>query len=190
MPATVLHFDPASLALWFGLPSSGHRDFDEVIGTACNAAVSGDVDLLNELYSTLVGTARRDHRFEERLLGSVSSVWHESRPFVDLALSNYGAFKTRRYATIYANLATMFRELAGEDGHLHCPIVDYLDPVQRALFSLRSPSAPVPGPLTRHHHRSEALRPPPGPVPSPAPPQDPTPGSGTSCGQGLSSRDR
>jgi hypothetical protein len=158
MPTTVLQFDPASLALWFGLPSSGDADVNGVMSLACNSAVLGDLDELRDLHREMVNHPNRDLRLENRVLGSVSSIWHESRHFIDMVLTNYGSFKTRRYAMMYANLATLVRELPGESGILHCPVVDYLDPVQRRLYGLAEPDEGVRSLLADIRQRSGMIR--------------------------------
>src|SRR4051812_17188004 len=104
MPSTVLQFDPSSLALWFGLPGSQDADTNEIVSRAVNLTLHGRLDDLQDLYRLLIEHPQRQQALETRMLGSVSSIWHECRHFIDLVLTNHGGFRSRRYGTIYANL--------------------------------------------------------------------------------------
>src|SRR5262249_24447918 len=72
-----------------------------------------------------------------RAIAIASSLWHEKRHFLDLALTNYGAFRFRQFFEIAANLPAL-RRAVEEDGasRIVVPIDVYADQVRRRRHGL------------------------------------------------------
>ena len=135
----VLQLDPASLGMWYGLPTSGDENADRIRQKAINAALRGDARQVAQAVSESDTEAGA-----RRSAALASAMWHECRHFADIALTNFGIFKVRRYLTVYANLAQLLSGLA-EGDMLHCPVTDYMSEVTRSIHGLRKPNEDVMG---------------------------------------------
>ncbi len=133
----ILQLDPASLGLWFGLRGSGDQNADRVRLLAANAALRGDAGQVAQAVSECETESRA-----RRSAAIASTMWHECRHFADIALTNFGAFKIRRYLTVYANIGKLASGLA-QSGKLHCPVTDYMSDVTRLIYGLKEPDEDV-----------------------------------------------
>ena len=136
----VLITDPASLTLWYD-PQLIHQSAyaAEYLAEAVHDSMFGDSTGLENML-----TAAPSEEALIRCASLVGSVWHEHRHFLDLVLTNYGAFRVRQFFTIYLNVSTIIDEAREAGGTLACPLDMYLDPVRCGLLGI----APLQGPTT------------------------------------------
>jgi hypothetical protein len=118
--------DPATLMMWID-PSMIDRGPRGRIPRLA-AAVSDDFALLKELMQELPNS---ETRF--RCVQLVSSIWHEKRHFVDLILTNYGAFRFRQYLSFYANSRALLSEVDKSTKEIIFPLDIYMDEVRLAV---------------------------------------------------------
>jgi hypothetical protein len=151
----IAQLDPASMTMWIDpeLVSRGRPEVAE----ALHAATLGDVHGVAELVASI-----DDPRRQGRCGYLASAVWHEQRHFLDLLMTNYGAFRFRQFASIYVNIERLVRD--GLRDGLTCPITAYSDPVLASQHGIdRAPEglAAQAGDLTRrmglHHDDSVRL---------------------------------
>ncbi len=130
----VCSLDPASLALWFE-PSLLIRPDDEespALQRALQEAAFGDPKAAARSLATVTRSPVRAAAF-------VSCIWHEHRHFLDLVLTNYGAFRVRQFFKLYINMAPVLHHAAKNESRVFFPLDAYLDPVRRAVHGLSDP---------------------------------------------------
>ncbi|HEV2803595.1 MAG TPA: hypothetical protein VGW57_01570 [Chthoniobacterales bacterium] len=134
----VVQLDPATLCLWYDPELVSRVKGGEAVARAVHAAQFGDLTEVIDFISTI-----GDERSAIRAVNLVSSVWHEHRHFLDLILTNYGAFRLRLYTSIYGNIDPILAEIAHGDKTLVCPLDVYADPVRRRVLGVTLPSANI-----------------------------------------------
>jgi len=127
---STVSLDPASLVLNFEGSIFREQDGDwvnDMFTAACS-----DTPLL---CSTLL-----DGPYDSPKVGLqasfASSIWHEKRHFLDLILTNYGAFRMRHFFQVYCNLGGLIHEARESDKEIFCPVDAYLDPVRCEVHGL------------------------------------------------------
>lgn len=126
----IVQFDPATMSLWYDLEAvEGARGSPAVV-EALSAALDGSlpeaVDALRKI---------DDPKIKSRALQLISAFWHEKRHFLDMAATNYGAFRFRQFLDVYQNLPAVIH-LTMEKGKLCCPLEIYDDPVRCAMMDV------------------------------------------------------
>lgn len=138
IPAVQL--DPASLTLWYSpeiISQSPHR---ELLADSVWRAMRGD--MVGVLESVEQG---KQEGCGVRCAHLASAVWHEQRHFLDLILTNQGAFRVRQFLSLYANLEQLLAEAQRSGETLICPITVYADPVRAAAHGVEAPPESVLG---------------------------------------------
>jgi hypothetical protein len=127
----VISLDPASLALWTNLSAMGRAPAAPLFSLIVNIASGDKPTELQEIICEV-----KDEKLKARLINLASCVWHEKRHFLDLILTNYGAFRIRQFFHVYANVFSVLAEHRRAQEHLLCPIYAYADPVRASTLSL------------------------------------------------------
>jgi hypothetical protein len=132
----VVQLDPSTLTIWFDPELVGHMPGDIPVGSAVQYSLWGDLDALHELVD---GAALDSNRV--RAIHLASAVWHEQRHFLDLLLTNHGAFRVRRFLMTYYHLESVL-SLALEEGGgmIWCPLSVYDDEVEREVLAIETDS--------------------------------------------------
>jgi len=123
--------DPSSLALWCDQETLGKLASKESLMEAVSACLFDTSDVVERAVSLL--PHEDDKRLVRRLAGTI---WHEQRHFLDLMLTNYGAFRVRQFLTLYVNMGHLFGAVRSGGDTLVCPLDAYLDPVRRHLLGI------------------------------------------------------
>lgn len=131
----VVQLDPSSLTVWFDPELVGHLPGDVPVGRAVQHSLWGDLDSLHELVD---GSALDASRV--RAIHLASAVWHEQRHFVDLVLTNHGAFRVRRFLMAYYQLSSLLSALRLEGDSIWCPLSAYDDDVEREVLGIEHDS--------------------------------------------------
>src|SRR6266536_1549633 len=131
----VVQLDPASLSLWYDPEMVNQAEGAKYVAEAVRDAIFGDL----EGAVSIVGKTP-DAKTATCAVHLVSSVWHEYRHFLDLVLTNYGAFRLRLFTSLYVNMDIVFNELISLGERLFCPIDVYLDPVRAQALGIQSKS--------------------------------------------------
>lgn len=126
----VVQLDPSSLTVWFDPELVGHMAGDVSVGRAVQYSLWGDLGRLHELVDGPSLDASR-----VRAIHLASAVWHEQRHFVDLLLTNHGAFRVRRFLMAYYHLSSLL-SLARQEGSIWCPLSVYDDEVEREVLGI------------------------------------------------------
>lgn len=127
----VAQFDPATLSIWYDPEIVQQGPEPEATGAAIGAALSGE-----PLHAVAQLAALTAQDSMVRGVQLVSTVWHEQRHFLDVLLTNHGAFRFRQFAALYVNIQTVLALLRASDLPLVFPLSVYLDPVRRGLLGL------------------------------------------------------
>lgn len=130
----VAQLDPSSLTLWLNPELVAAAPGGAEALQAADLAARGDFSDVVSFVTELPDIASRT-----RSAHMASVVWHEQRHFVDLLLTNYGAFRVRQFFKLYANSAAILSELRKASQPLFCPFDTYADPVRCATFEIEKP---------------------------------------------------
>src|SRR5437773_11281178 len=127
----VVQLDPASLTMWYNPELVHGGPYGKQIGEAVAQCIEGDdVAAVNTLRSVKDETARVHG------ISLISSVWHERRHFLDILLTNYGAFRLRQFILFYSNWHALDTLIKGKQP-LVCPIDVYLDTVRCEVLGIK-----------------------------------------------------
>ena len=123
--------DPASLTLWYNPEIISQSPDGELLGDTVWHAMAGDID-------GVVGTVDRglEAGCGVRCAHLASVVWHEQRHYIDLILSNHGAFRVRQFLSLYANLSQLLGEVRQDGCTLIVPVTVYADDVRAAVHGV------------------------------------------------------
>jgi hypothetical protein len=117
--------DPATLTLWINLDLLSEQPNRAGIATVVDATRANDDAALLESVEALPNAEK------PRAIAIASSLWHEKRHFLDLILTNYGAFRFRQFFEIAANLPVIYRVVTEDQKRrLGVPLDLYTDPVR------------------------------------------------------------
>jgi hypothetical protein len=116
----VAALDPASLTLWYDTSAISGGPGGEQVAGAIHYSVFGDLDKLKTLIAD-----ETDEAVRSRSIYFASTIWHEQRHFIDLLLTNYGAYRFRQFLSLYLNLPFIFKELERSGAELVFPIDVY-----------------------------------------------------------------
>ncbi len=129
----VVALDPATLTLNFDAQvfhPSTHPTVTALFEAACSDRPQACMEVIER---EPPGTLR------DIYASFASSVWHEKRHFLDLLLTNYGAFRLRHFFQVYCNLGLLMEESKQAGSDIHCPIRQYLDPFNQKYRGLVAP---------------------------------------------------
>jgi len=131
----VAQLDPASLCLWYDPEMVSAAEGGEIFADAVHQATFRDLE------ATIAAINKApDAKTKIRAVHLVSSIWHEYRHFLDLVLTNYGAFRLRLFTSIYTNTDVVLNQLISLGEKLVCPIDVYLDPVRAEMLGAQTKS--------------------------------------------------
>jgi hypothetical protein len=124
-----VRLDPASLCLWFDLtPFKGGSESNDLF-ELFKAAALGPPD-------GVPSVLKAKPQLLDRGIRIASAVWHEKRHFLDLILTNYGAFRMRQFFEIYLNMPAVMRAAHTSHSTLFCPLEVYADEVRSQCLGL------------------------------------------------------
>lgn len=124
--------DPASLTLWINSDLVGEHRSLGPIAELMEAAIRNDDAALVEIVESSEAKSRA------RMIALSGSIWHEKRHFLDLILTNYGAFRWRQFFEVAANLPQLLTATK-QDGlaKLGLPVEIYDDPLRLRKLGLQ-----------------------------------------------------
>ncbi len=131
----VAALDPATLALWYDPTLLGPSPGYETVSYAVHGAIFGDNEEVQSLLS-----AEGSPEVARRAAYLASTIWHEKRHFLDLILTNYGAFRVRQFLSLYVNQPQVLYRAQQAGGELYLPLTAYADPVESSLAGVSDPS--------------------------------------------------
>lgn len=139
----VAALDPASFSLWFDpfwFQKSPATPGDELTLQAIELCLEGNLSALLDLLQTI-----KDEEIRDRCIHHSSLIWHEQRHFVDLLLTNYGAFRFRQFFQLYVNIFPILVELLADADHsaIFFPFHLYADEKQRRIHQIPAISEAV-----------------------------------------------
>jgi hypothetical protein len=121
---SVATLDPSSLTLWVDFSQLAHSPAKEPIQEAWDIAFGSRPWEMASYLSTI-----SEAEVAARCAHVMSSLWHEQRHFLDLLLTNYGAFRVRQFFELYINADFILHTVVKDKVQLHCPLHVYADPV-------------------------------------------------------------
>jgi hypothetical protein len=127
----VATLDPSTLALWYNSSALASPDNIHVMEQSFRLAVGSDLDKYRKFYSTL---GENNKAFSADI---ASAIWHEKRHFLDLILTNYGAYRVRQFFMISANAFPVLKALPSR---VAFPFLVYADPIRRRLAAVEAPT--------------------------------------------------
>jgi hypothetical protein len=129
----VASLDPSSLALWVDQEMisriAQERSILEIVQNCALGDVGSVLNAVEEL---------PDPQAKRRAIRLAGTIWHEQRHFLDLILTNYGAFRVRQFLSLYVNIVQVFSTAHKSGSPLVCPLDVYLDPVRRSVLGIET----------------------------------------------------
>jgi SEC-C motif len=124
-------FDTATVAVWRDVSLlKNHPDRDLLLQTLDTAFHGSGDDVQKIVQSTLPPTRLT-------CLDIAGAVWHEKRHYVDVMLTNYGAFKRRMFFQLFPLISPCVEE-AKKAGEIVLPLDVYASPIARRFLGIKS----------------------------------------------------
>jgi hypothetical protein len=130
----VATLDPSTLALWFNPTYITDVDNAELCDTTFRLALGQQLTEYQSFYSKLDSASRL---YSANI---ASAIWHEKRHFLDLVLTNYGAYRVRQFFMVACNSMPMLNKL---EKRIAFPFHVYIDPVRRRLAGVPIPESSI-----------------------------------------------
>lgn len=121
---SVAALDPSSLTLWVDFTQISTSPAEKYIQELCAISLGPHPQKAGPYIAGI-----SDLSVAKRCAQVVSSLWHEERHFLDLLLTNYGAFRVRQFFELYVNAGLILSNIRKDKVDLHCPLHVYADPV-------------------------------------------------------------
>jgi hypothetical protein len=144
----VATLDPSTLALWFNPTYIADVDNAELCDSTLRLA-SGDQ--LTEYQSFYSKQAPASRLYSANI---ASAIWHEKRHFLDLTLTNYGAYRVRQFLMVAWNSRPVLKKI---EKRIAFPFHVYIDPVRRRLAGVPVPESSIEQLATEIAFRQELL---------------------------------
>lgn len=126
----IAYLDPSSLSLWIDAEDFGGDETSEVAREAFFHTLFGNLEETAKAVSQLNKLSDIGHT-----LNLISSIWHEKRHFVDLILTNYGAYRIRQFFSVYINQAVIMSTAIDKGARVVFPFDCYADPLRSRLLN-------------------------------------------------------
>ena len=126
----VLQLDPATLTLWCDTTLIASGPNGKALANLVKKAVLGAPTVVED-FRTIDDSVTKG-----RAANLISCVWHEKRHFIDLLLSNYGAFRIREYFKLYMNIPHLLHEAIKGEHSLVFPLDVACDPFRMKLLGV------------------------------------------------------
>ncbi len=127
----VAQLDPASLTLWYNSTALSRSPNGHIYTAVIEQAINGDrADLMASIDGLPTESRPRGVQLAE-------TIWHEKRHFLDLLLTNYGAFRVRQFWRVYINMQSILGPISAEAGELVFPLSTYADSVRMRQLGVK-----------------------------------------------------
>jgi len=130
----VATLDPSTLCLWLNPTPLTDATNVEQCFASLDLSRRADLSEYQSYYSGLPSKA------QDFSAGIASAVWHEKRHFLDLILTNYGAYRVRQFFMVAVNSMAILKTL---DKRIAFPLWVYTSSMRRTLAGLPEPPQPI-----------------------------------------------